>query len=298
MAQHIRVLGHDPQWREMFRKEKERIGCMLQGNAAAIYHIGSTAVPDLAAKPVIDIMVAVRSLDEADSRADDFRAAGYEWLGEYGIPGRRYLRKGGDERTHQVHIFHVSDIHNIVRHLAFRDFLRTHEEERRQYAELKEALAERFPRDIDGYSDGKDMMVRILEARALSWYDDSWDRLYLAAAARKTDRRLTEHVEAGAVAAALMAGSGRIYAGVSIYTACSLGMCAERNAIGSMITEGESTILKLVVVMPGGSTGLPCGACSEMIRQLGCSPLLLLDYETRETAVPGCFAGPWWGARQ
>lgn len=113
MAQHITVKEYDPAWRELYEKEKALIADILQENLVAVYHIGSTSVPALAAKPVIDIMVVVKSLDAADGAAEKFAEAGYEYLGEFGIAGRRYLRKGGDERTHQIHIFRADDTHNL-----------------------------------------------------------------------------------------------------------------------------------------------------------------------------------------
>ena len=110
----------------------------------------------------------VQRLGAVDARAEALRALGYEYLGEFGIPGRRYLRKGGDERTHQMHIFQAGDTENIVRHLAVRDYLRAHEEARMAYATLKRALAARYPYDIEGYCDGKEAFVRELECRALA----------------------------------------------------------------------------------------------------------------------------------
>ena len=84
-------------------------------------------------------------------------------------PGRRYLRKGGDERTHQIHVFAQSDTGAIQRHLAVRDYLRAHPEKARQYGVLKQALAEKFPYDIDGYCDGKEAFMKELEGAALDW---------------------------------------------------------------------------------------------------------------------------------
>lgn len=117
---------------------------MLGQRLTAIHHIGSTAVPGLAAKPVIDIMPVVRAVTEADECRADFEALGYEYLGEFGIPGRRYLRKGGDERTHQMHIFASDDVHAIARHLAVRDYLRAIPPARRLTARSKLELAARF----------------------------------------------------------------------------------------------------------------------------------------------------------
>ena len=81
---------------------------------------------------------------------------------------RRYFRKGGDERTYQVHVFDAGDQENVIRHLALCDYLRSHEDARDEYAALKRSLARRFPYDIEGYCDGKDRFVRALEARALA----------------------------------------------------------------------------------------------------------------------------------
>ena len=121
MPQHITVLDYDPEWPLKYNKERDHIIEILKDNCLSIYHIGSTSVPGLAAKPIIDIMVVVRSLAQADLAAEKFSDLGYEYLGEFGIAGRRYLRKGGDERTHQLHIFQADDWKNIQRHLAFRD---------------------------------------------------------------------------------------------------------------------------------------------------------------------------------
>lgn len=171
MAQHIRVVDYDPQWPQLFREEAEQIRAILGDNAVAIHHIGSTAVPGLKAKPVIDILPVVQELDAVDALNGQFETLGYECLGEFGIPGRRYYRKGGDDRTHQIHLFSVNSTEEIRRHLAFRDYLRSHPQAAAAYGELKSKLAARFPEDIDGYCDGKGPFVQSLEQVALHWYD-------------------------------------------------------------------------------------------------------------------------------
>ena len=144
------------------------IAPVLGAQLLECYHIGSTAVPGLAAKPIIDLMVVVRDVAKVDALAAQFESLGYEYMGEFGIAGRRYLRKGGDERTHQVHIFAETDTQNIKRHLAFRDYMRTHQAEREAYAGLKKMLAERFPYDIDAYCDGKDVFIKGIEAKVVN----------------------------------------------------------------------------------------------------------------------------------
>lgn len=261
MSQHIIVTDYNPLWVKKYEEESLLIKGILADNCIAIYHIGSTSVPELAAKPIIDIMVAVRSLEKVDRVAEAFSKIGYEYLGEFGIEGRRYLRKGGDERTHQIHIFQMNDWNNIGRHLAFRNYMRTHEKERTEYAILKIELAQKFPYDIDGYCDGKEKFVRKIEEIALSQFDDTWDKMYIAARKVQKERVLSSFVEAGSVSAALLTEKGSIYVGVCIDTACSLGLCAERNAIANMITNDENSICRLIAVDRNGKAIPPCGAC-------------------------------------
>lgn len=297
MPQHITVLNYDPEWPLKYERDRKAIAEILDGNGISIYHIGSTSVPGLAAKPIIDMMAVVRSLEKVDDARGKFSELGYEYLGEFGIAGRRYFRKGGDERTHQIHIFQADDWNNIGRHLAFRDYMRTHEKERAEYAEIKTALAQRFPYDIDGYCDGKDAFVREMEKRALLEYDGTWDRLYIAARKVQYERKISPTIDAGAVCAALLTEKGNIYTGVCIDTACSLGMCAERNAIANMITNGESHIKKIAAVMPDGKAGMPCGACREFMMQLDeCAGEIeiLCDYETKGTVKLKALLPDWW----
>ena len=297
MPQHITVLNYDPEWPLKYERERKAIAEILDGNGISIYHIGSTSVPGLAAKPIIDMMAVVRSLEKVDDARGKFSELGYEYLGEFGIAGRRYFRKGGDERTHQIHIFQADDWNNIGRHLAFRDYMRTHEKERAEYAEIKTALAQRFPYDIDGYCDGKDAFVREMEKRALLEYDGTWDRLYIAARKVQYERKISPTIDAGAVCAALLTEKGNIYTGVCIDTACSLGMCAERNAIANMITNGESHIKKIAAVMPDGKAGMPCGACREFMMQLDHAATeieILCDYETKKAVKLKELLPDWW----
>ena len=106
-------------------------------------------------------------------KKSEFEILGYEYVGELGIPGRRYLRKGKEERTHQIHIFEQSNHKDINRHIAVRDFLRTHPDIALEYGELKMELAYRFSEDIEGYCTGKDAFVKQLEKDALLWYQNN-----------------------------------------------------------------------------------------------------------------------------
>lgn len=168
MAQHIIVVDYDPNWIESYEQESKRIRDILEDNCRDIYHIGSTSVPGLSAKPIIDIMPVVVDLELVDEHQKEFEALGYEYMGEFGMQGRRYLRKGGDERTHHIHIFdeHSEDIN---RHLALRDYLRAHEDKCLEYGELKKELALMYPYDNDGYCDAKEEYMIALEKEAIKW---------------------------------------------------------------------------------------------------------------------------------
>lgn len=124
-----------------------------------------------------------------------------------------------------------------------------------------------------------------------------WDELISAARRVQNPRAVSELVEAGDVAAALQTSSGSIFSGVCINTACSLGMCAERNAIAHMVTEGEGHIVRLVVLMPDGGVGMPCGACRELMMQLGGDAAaieILADANTYCTVRLADLLPTWW----
>ena len=137
-----------------------------------IHHIGTTSVPGLAPKPVIDMLPIVREITLSSVLNPQFEAIGYEPMGENGIPGRRYFRKGGVyHRSHHLHIFGEDNLIGINRHLAFRDYLRTHPDVVAEYAALKQKLAKQFPDDIMAYSDGKDAFIKHHEAKALETFN-------------------------------------------------------------------------------------------------------------------------------
>lgn len=126
-----------------------------------------------------------------------------------------------------------------------------------------------------------------------------WDELYNAARKVQKNRTVSPFIDAGGVAAAVLTRAGNLYVGVCIDTASTLGMCAERNAIANMITNGESQIDKVVAVMPDGKVGSPCGACREYMMQLDKDSgeiEILLDLETRKTVRLKELIPDWWGS--
>ena len=127
---------------------------------------------------------------------------------------------------------------------------------------------------------------------------DIWDELYDKSRQVQAPRSISPFIDAGGVAAAILTDKGNIYVGVCIDTACSLGMCAERNAIANMIPHGESRITKVVAVMSDGRVGSPCGACRELMMQLDKNSgdiEILLDINTKETVKLGELMPDWWG---
>ncbi|MRG86119.1 GrpB family protein [Salinibacillus xinjiangensis] len=168
----VEVSAYQPKWKDLFEQEARRL-CQLFGSVILdIHHIGSTSVLGLHAKPIIDIMPVVQDIEKVDAFHDDMIQLGYEPKGEFGISGRRYFPKGGEERTHHVHMFQTGSPH-IERHLAFRDFLRTHPDVAKQYGWLKTDLAQRYPENMNGYIEGKNDFVQTTEKRALEWYQNS-----------------------------------------------------------------------------------------------------------------------------
>jgi GrpB-like predicted nucleotidyltransferase (UPF0157 family) len=155
----IEVVEYDPSWPERFEEESNLLREKLGDIAVEVHHIGSTAVPGLAAKPIIDILIEVADLAALDARNRDMELIGYEPKGEFGIPGRRYFQKGGDNRTHQIHAFVAGDV-NVSRHIAFRDYLRSNPGVAEEYGTLKKKVAETCDNDIEKYCDGKDAFVK------------------------------------------------------------------------------------------------------------------------------------------
>lgn len=128
--------------------------------------------------------------------------------------------------------------------------------------------------------------------------NDIWKTMFDAAAARIREKRISEYVTAGEVGAAILSGSGKIYTGVCVDTCSTLGICAERNAIFNMITNGEYEIAKVLAVMPNGKTGAPCGACRELMVQLMPDSYkdieIMLDYDHNRVITLGELTPKWW----
>jgi len=125
-----------------------------------------------------------------------------------------------------------------------------------------------------------------------------WYEMYAAAKAVQNGRKVSDYVEAGGVAAAVLSTSGKIYTGVCVDTCSTLGICAERNAIFHMLTEGEQEIAKVLAIMSNGKTGAPCGACRELMVQLMPKTYqsieIMMDMESGRTVTMGDLTPEWW----
>jgi GrpB-like predicted nucleotidyltransferase (UPF0157 family) len=153
-----------------FEQEAERLRALFGNELITIHHIGSTSVPGLAAKPIIDLLPLVRNIEFIDHQTPSLVAIGYKAWGEYGLAGRRYFTKDrGIYRTHNIHVYQF-DNPDVERHLAFCAYLRNHKQVCSQYEALKREVYARHPADIEAYNDGKKEWISQIEPVALEWY--------------------------------------------------------------------------------------------------------------------------------
>jgi GrpB-like predicted nucleotidyltransferase (UPF0157 family) len=160
----VELVDHDPSWAELYEQEAARLRPIFDGSLVGLEHIGSTAVPGLRAKPIVDVLVGLRELELTDEQIAAMGELGYLFLGEHGLPGRLFFRK--NPRTHHVHVVEHRGEH-WERQLTFRDTLRADEEERKRYDAFKRRLAaEGHPREV--YTELKTPFIREVEERARS----------------------------------------------------------------------------------------------------------------------------------
>lgn len=160
------VVPPDPNWARLFEEERKRLLSALGRVLSSVHHIGSTSISGIYAKPVIDILVEAKDIEKVDSHNSAMIKMGYEVMGEFGIPGRRYFRRDiNGVRTFQIHIFQIGS-DEIARHIAFRDYLAAHPGEARAYSDLKRQLVLLHDGDSHKYMDGKDEFVREIDRKA------------------------------------------------------------------------------------------------------------------------------------
>jgi GrpB-like predicted nucleotidyltransferase (UPF0157 family) len=163
------LAAYDPEWPGLAARYADRLRA-LGPWIAAVHHIGSTSVPGLAAKPIIDLMPLAADLAVLDLHRPLVEALGYEWRGEFGIPGRRYctLSDAAGVRMAQLHFF-KADSPDAGRHIAFRDYLRAHPAAARAYEDEKRRARDLHPNDSHAYTDAKAAWIRETQAKALAW---------------------------------------------------------------------------------------------------------------------------------
>ncbi|KOA19416.1 dephospho-CoA kinase/protein folding accessory domain-containing protein [Clostridium homopropionicum DSM 5847] len=164
----IEVVPYNLNWVKKYLDEAEKVKKIMADELVKIHHIGSTAIPGISAKPVIDILVEVKNIRDVDNYNEEMKEIGYIPKGEYGIEGRKFFLKGEINRTHHVHVFEMGNS-EIKRHLNFRDYMISHPEEAKSYSELKKELAIKFIHDIDGYCNGKDGFIKEIDKKAEEW---------------------------------------------------------------------------------------------------------------------------------
>jgi GrpB-like predicted nucleotidyltransferase (UPF0157 family) len=167
------VMPYDLNWPLFYTIESKKIAALFEDNLIEIHHIGSTAVPGMAAKPVIDILVVVKDVTQLGNHKNELESLGYHWMGEYGIPGRRYLWKEG---SHQID-YHLQcferDHIGSKNTLIFRNFLIAHPDKASQYASTKVKASEKFPNDSHAYWYEKKSVVDVLLEEALCWHQNN-----------------------------------------------------------------------------------------------------------------------------
>lgn len=170
MRKRVILVSHNPNWTDAFETETRLITQALGEIVVAQHHIGSTAIPMIHAKPIIDILLEVDDIVHLDEHTSKMESIGYEAMGEYGIPGRRYFRKSNSKgtRTHHVHAFDTGS-YGAWRLLAFRDYMIAHPHFAKEYDELKLDLASQFPEDGVAYQEGKDTFIKDIQQKALIW---------------------------------------------------------------------------------------------------------------------------------
>ena len=162
----VRLVPYSPEWERQFEEEERLLRAAIGDHVIDIQHVGSTAIPGLDAKPIIDIAVAVRRLGEAEKYVEPLDCLGYEFRREAGVPGR-YLFAKGNPRTHHVHIVEWNS-ELWQNYLLFRGCLRQHEGVAREYATIKRELARKFETDRGAYTAAKAAFIDSVLKRAKS----------------------------------------------------------------------------------------------------------------------------------
>jgi GrpB-like predicted nucleotidyltransferase (UPF0157 family) len=169
----VELLPPDPRWLERANRERENLERVLGEHLVCVHHIGSTSIPNIKAKPIVDLLPVVRNTQSLDAIKAAIVSLGYDWMGEFGLVGRRYCRFNNPQtgkREVQLHIYAVGNA-EIQRHLAFRDYLRAHPVIAKEYEAEKIRAAARQPHNTLAYNDEKNGWIKRVEREALAWVE-------------------------------------------------------------------------------------------------------------------------------
>src|SRR5256714_5684284 len=154
----IQLSPYESECQTLFLEERDRLQANIGGYVLDIQHIGSTSIPGMPAKPILDIGIAVANFEEAVRGVPPMEQLGYTYKGENGIPRRHYFVKG-DPRTHHVHMVEIES-EGWRNHLLFRDYLIRNPDTAREYARVKQELAKQFATEREAYQAGKDHFIK------------------------------------------------------------------------------------------------------------------------------------------
>jgi GrpB-like predicted nucleotidyltransferase (UPF0157 family) len=169
----VELHPHSPRWAAMAEEESRRLKAALGDLLIEVHHIGSTAIAPIMAKPVVDLIPIVSDIAALDEREAAVRALGYKWFGEFGLPGRRYCYRkdaASGQRLFQLHCYQDGSP-EVPRHIAFRDYLRTHAALAKEYEAEKIRAAAVRSDDVNAYNDEKNDWIKRVEKDALAWFN-------------------------------------------------------------------------------------------------------------------------------
>lgn len=162
-TEHVVVVEYDAQWQQDFADIAKEIRTLLHDETLRIEHVGSTSIPGLAAKPIIDMDVVIASMADFESLKQRLEYHGYQHEGDLGIVGREAFCYEGKHHLQMHHLYVCpSDSRELYRHITFRDYMKLHPDDVQRYSQIKQVAATQFPYDIDAYCEMKGPVIEAI----------------------------------------------------------------------------------------------------------------------------------------